>query len=319
MPRCVKMLEDMPRHLGMSQDFTEMSQVNYLISYVCSVYAQAILNFRMAVRRNNSALLLSAKHYSMGLFFGQNHPMYQKIAIFDFQQYIMMPAEVKALWDANVSISVSGQKSKGQGFDYALEEKNRDIKQFIPKHVTPTASLWLKVCRNNEMLINVNKAACNILQCTAPPDLTYKEIHTKNVVKKFRCCFCEKHYLSGDCLEHVSLAKKPQLLHPNLVNFEAISNKNRSKLISRCIMDNDVDACLVPAFITKDDGVEYNTGSLAKLVKSVGQLIKNVENEEYREELKDQFQMNKNSKNGLLEMFHEIEQRKQSDILPDTD
>ena len=42
-------------------------------------------------------------------------------------------------------------------------------------------------------------------------------------------------------------------------------------------------------------------------MKSDGQLIKNVENEESREELKDHFQMNKNSKKDLLEMFHEIE------------
>ena len=66
------------------------------------------------------------------LFFARNHPNYQRIEINDSLQYMMMPEEVKQLWDQYSSISISGSDSSGEDFDYALQAKNREVKSYIP-------------------------------------------------------------------------------------------------------------------------------------------------------------------------------------------
>ena len=42
-------------------------------------YSQALINFRAGMRRNNAELTWSAKYHIKELFWGRNHPYYQKI------------------------------------------------------------------------------------------------------------------------------------------------------------------------------------------------------------------------------------------------
>ena len=133
----------------------DMPNYSYMVDQVCR-FSQGIINFRMAVRRNNSVLLKSAKYMTKELFFGRNHPKYQVIEVNDCLQDLLMPDKVRELNDSYSSISTSGNQSLGEGFDFILEEKNRELKSWIPKGM-PTDSIWQTVCRNNAKLNEVKE------------------------------------------------------------------------------------------------------------------------------------------------------------------
>ncbi|CAG2184636.1 unnamed protein product [Mytilus edulis] len=122
----------------------------YMMDQVCR-FSQGIINFRMATRRNYSDLIKSAKYMTKELFHGRSHPKYQVIEIFDTIQDLTMPEEVRSLNDIYSSITTSGNKSLGEDFDFILEEKNKQLKSWMPKGV-PTDKIWLTVCRNNKLL-----------------------------------------------------------------------------------------------------------------------------------------------------------------------
>jgi hypothetical protein len=215
----------------------------YLFS-MCSVYGQAIINFRMAVRRNNSSLLWSAKYVGSGIFFVGNHPFYRKITVYDLQQYLMMPAPVKRLIDENSSFTVSGHPSKGQGLDYLLEEKNREIKQYIPKNVTPSEDMWLTLCRNNESLKKVQATTCKLFQCTESEgtfDLQ-KNVHCPNAVHVYRKNMRKLKYMYPEHGgEHSSLSVKSVKLHNELVNFCTLSERNRQLFIKKEVLGSSTE------------------------------------------------------------------------------
>lgn len=121
-----------------------------MMDQVCR-FSQGIIHIRMAKRRNNSDLLKSAKYMTKELFHGRSHPKYQVIEIFDTIQDIMMPEEVRSLSDKYSSITTSGNKSLVEDFDFILEEKNKQLKSWMPKGV-PTDKIWLTFCRNNKLL-----------------------------------------------------------------------------------------------------------------------------------------------------------------------
>ncbi len=67
------------------------------------------------------------------LFHGRSHPKYQKIEIYDTLQDMLMPRDVRNLNDKYVSITTSGHPCGRRDFDFVLEEKNRQLKSWIPK------------------------------------------------------------------------------------------------------------------------------------------------------------------------------------------
>ena len=256
---------------------------------MCIVFGQAILNFRVAVRRNNSDLLHSAKHMSMGLFFGRNHPLYQQISLFDVEQYLMMAPVVAKLWDDNCSVSINGHPSKGQGFDYALEEKNREVKQFIPKNVIPSNSTWLKLCRNNASLAKLEEGCCKNFGCNDKEETSFKNIHCPKTVKQYRKIIRKSKYLGGyldnQNKEHTYLSKKPVKLHRNLVNFHECAQNNKKCVIEYTIASEAFDTIL-PVFVTDTEEVEYKTKNIPRLRASIEPLLEQIEDAVYREEMK---------------------------------
>ena len=63
-------------------------------------YAQAIINYRMGICRNNARLIKSALFKFMDLFHGRNHPTYQHIESYLMLLDMSCPAELKIFWTA---------------------------------------------------------------------------------------------------------------------------------------------------------------------------------------------------------------------------
>ncbi|KAK3106985.1 hypothetical protein FSP39_004438 [Pinctada imbricata] len=127
----------------------------YMFETVCK-YTQGIINFRVAVRRNNYNLLRSAKWMTKELFHGRNHPRYQEIEMYESFMSRIVPEKLSIFLQTLCSLSKSGHPSKGQGFDFLLEEENKNVKAWLKRGV-PTDQIWLTTCRNYESLKEVKK------------------------------------------------------------------------------------------------------------------------------------------------------------------
>lgn len=132
------------------KSYMEIPNLRYIMDQVCR-FSQGIINFRIGTRGNNAALMASAKYMTKEIFHARNHPKYQQIEMYDHIQYLIMPDEVKQQSDRFTSITTSGHNSTGEDLDFVLEEKNKQLKQWISKGV-PTDAVCQKICRNNTVL-----------------------------------------------------------------------------------------------------------------------------------------------------------------------
>ena len=92
--------------------------------YTCSQitnYTFAIINFRMALRRNNLKLAQSAVYKLSDMFYGRFHPFYQLIEIHFLAQMFTIHEDAKPLYETYFSVSLSGDASKGESWDFVLE------------------------------------------------------------------------------------------------------------------------------------------------------------------------------------------------------
>ena len=71
-----------------------------------TLYGQAIINYRMSLRRNNFDSGMSAIHKLSSLFHALNHPYYQLIELYMSVQALMQPAEVYKLAKDNYTITL---------------------------------------------------------------------------------------------------------------------------------------------------------------------------------------------------------------------
>ena len=210
----------------------------------------------MAIRRNNAALFESAKMHITELFYARSHPHYQRIMLFDAIQRLFMPAEVKQEWDNNISISVTGDPSRRQDFDFILEEINREIKQFLPIDTSPNDTTWINVCRNKDVLKNVITSLESELGIQSS---TYVEtLKLSNAVNIFRLKF--RRYLASspdDNLESISGTP----LRDNILNIRRECFEKKTNLIKFRVLeieDSIPDTQTHPVHITDDEYEKFN-------------------------------------------------------------
>ncbi|CAC5387147.1 unnamed protein product [Mytilus coruscus] len=113
----------------------------------CDRLENSFFSLESELSRNNSDLLKSSKFMTKELFHGRQHPKYHEIEINDTLQDLLMPCEVQNLNNAYSSITTTENKSTGQDFDFILEEKNLQLKSWIPKGI-PTDFIWQTVCHS---------------------------------------------------------------------------------------------------------------------------------------------------------------------------
>ncbi|CAG2186445.1 unnamed protein product [Mytilus edulis] len=173
-------------------------------------FSQGIINFRIGTRGNNAALMASAKYMTKEIFHARNHPKYQQIEMYDHIQYLIMPDEVKQQSDRFASITTSGHNSTGEDLDFVLEEKNKQLKQWISKGV-PTDAVWQKICRNNTVLQTL----------------------------KVNLYSLEKNYLWEHKDEHFSI--DGHILDFDLVNLIERASAKRVYLLKTQYLNDDID------------------------------------------------------------------------------
>lgn len=68
-----------------------------------------------------------------GLFRGRCHPKYQLIEMYDSMQRYLQPEDLRNFTEKYETRSRTNDRSKGQGFDFILEEINKLVKTWIRK------------------------------------------------------------------------------------------------------------------------------------------------------------------------------------------
>ena len=216
--------------------YVNNANIRYLTDQVCRL-SQGIINFRMAVRRNNAELLHSSKYMTKELFHSRNHPKYQQIELYDHLQYLLMPAEVKQLHDNFASITTSGNPSSGQDFDFILEEKNRQLKQWISKG-TPTDAQWQKIARNNVLLENIKSNTYSQLGLQAG-EKCLKDFDIEAAINAFRKVIRKTQYLSDHKSKHVSLSG--EVLDHDLPSYLETATLKRMYFLKSRFLQEDLE------------------------------------------------------------------------------
>ena len=289
---------------------------SYMYDQVCK-YSQAIINFRMGTRRNNSQLIWSAKHTFKDVFHGRNHPIYSLIEINDTLLHNVAPQLVQDFLNQNSAFSKSGDKSKGQDADYILEETNQETKQWIPKGV-PEDETWRQVCRNLPHLKVMNTKIEELTGVSRNAMHGYRKLEVSAGVHAWRCRLRETGYLQTDELQHTTMSGEP--LHPRLSSFRTLAAGKRANHIS-ALFDKDVVEDTKPVFITQKEetekmSIEKNT--IQQIKKKICDTISTlIEAEEDKVYFFQKYESVKGQKKAeLIKLFYEIENHHKNQSRP---
>jgi hypothetical protein len=215
-------------------------------------YSQSIINLRMGTRRNNVPLILAAKDKGKGLFHGRNHDKYQMIEIYEALYYELFPSELRGFLDKCQSHSKSGNPSKGQDFDFVLEEINKVTKMWIPKGV-PSQKTWLKVCRNIDDLEMLRITHQQLLG-KVESEVGYRNPDLTPAVLAWRVHLRMSDYLKADVLCSIS----GEVLDEDLMKYTEIAMSKRFHLVNDVFLGVECEPVVhYPVFVTTKEREKY--------------------------------------------------------------
>ncbi len=247
-------------------------------------YTQGIFNYRMGVRRNHSDLVISGKVMTKGLFHGRNHPRYQEIEMTEQFQRTVMPPEVDDFIRRHESLSKSGQPSSGQGYDFVLEEENKNVKAWI-RHGVPNEETWLSVIRNAKTLADIRSNLLSSLELQA--NTTCKAIDLDDAIAEWRATIRGVEYLTKLDVGHTSI--DGEMLDPELVGFTTAASRKRSYRIMHRMLKQELpeDPSLShPVYVTPLENDHFN--SLSKqTIPQIDSRIMDIISELQQNELRD--------------------------------
>ena len=197
----------------------------YMFEMTCK-YSQGIMNFRMGIRRNNPELLQAAKWMTKELFHGRNHPKYQEIEMYENFVSMILPPELKDYFKQHCSLSKSGHQSKGQGYDFILEEENKNVKGWLKRGV-PTDVTWLATCRNHQALKTVKETVLS-LSGYGSSETVDRTLKLEDAVDEWRIHLRQQGYLKDDKHGPILTSLSGEVLHQNLTNFTSEACRKRA-------------------------------------------------------------------------------------------
>lgn len=101
--------------------------------------------FRSGVRQCNFEVALKARECSAAVFYAFNHPKYQKINCVDIAELLQVPVNIRPfVYSESFRIPHS---HVGQGIDFLLEQRNRQLKAFVVHDGVPTTEQWTNASR----------------------------------------------------------------------------------------------------------------------------------------------------------------------------
>ena len=96
------------------------------------VYLQTIINYRKAIRTNNSFLKRATRRLFSLIWFTRRHLIYRLIEVTNEVQLIRLHSEICETIEKNCIVSRSGIYEQHQGLDAIIEKVNKALKALIP-------------------------------------------------------------------------------------------------------------------------------------------------------------------------------------------
>ncbi len=224
-------------------------------------YCQGLLNLRMGVRRNNSNLVLSAKHMTKELFHGRVHPRYQDLELTDSFIRKIMPDQLRYFMAQNETMSRFGNPSTGQGYDFLLEELNKIVKRWV-RVTRPTFQMWVDICRNAADLQDLRAKLLVILE-EKEPQHNQRKLKLESSVDTWRVYLRNKLYFEEKSWIHRSVSGKE--LDPGLIDFTISANRKRDYRILELLLPTTgnlpqyPDHTLKhPVYVTQEEAIKFN-------------------------------------------------------------
>ena len=261
------------------------------------------------MRRNNSEMMDSAKFHITKLFYARSHPHYQRIMIYDEIQRIFMPDSVREEWEKHSSITLSGDHSRGQDFDFILEKINRDIKQLLPTDTSPRDECWINVCRNKDLMKDLLRSLEFELGLQSSSQT--KNLNLKNAICVFRLKLRQYLQSSGATLE--SMNGTP--LHHNLPNIRKVCRAKKAATLKKVVLednDNLPESLSHPVYINDTEYEKFNAVrnlSKAQLVlrtKSIIEMLPQGLKPVYQKQLDENKSKGRN-KQRYLQLYEEVD------------
>ena len=204
---------------------TDSANYMYLFEMACK-YCQGIINMRMAIRRNNHLLLQASKWMTKELFHGRNHPRYQDIEIYEQFVFQILPDELSSFVQSHCSVSKSGHLSRGQGFDFILEEENKTVKTWLKRGV-PTDRTWFTTCRNHQSLKEMRRFV--LQQCgQSNLETADRDFKLEDAINEWRLHLRQTEYLKFEKHDSVLTSISGDVLDQGLLQFTSESNRKRA-------------------------------------------------------------------------------------------
>ena len=280
-----------------------------LIFDMLSHLVQSVINFRLAIRKNDARLLHSSKFMSKELLHGRNHPIYQKIELHDTLQYHMMPTEVQKEVDSFISITRGGSDS-GQDFDYALEEENRNINNFLPKGVVPSDALKLTVSRNLSLLKDLRMSLQSTLNISSSEN--NKKVNIEEAIYYFRLEIRRSQMLNPDenAPQHIWNNAN---LDEDIFDFVQKASIRRTANIRKQLLnatDENEEIIKTPVFLTINERQHFSAienKTIKEICKEIHTTIDNLTDNDLKEYFIKEFKKIKNrKKNDILTFYNQI-------------
>ena len=277
----------------------------YLFSQVTN-YAFAIINFRMGIRRNNYKVTLSAVHKLGGLFHGRNHPFYQLIEVYYMSRLFTLQKEVELLYHTYYTISVSGDPSRAEDWDFVLENINKKTQSWIPKGI-PTDKIWQNVCRNIDPLEELRMMHFEMAGIKASSS-SNRPRHLADEIDEFRAVIRESSVLESSKFCGIENNE----LDPELLNFTSLSKIHRYYKIGSMFLDEEIsdERLSHPIFITPQErakSMDISTMTKKKIKEKCVQMINEILCLDTLEYYQEYFNTSvKDRKADLIQFYYDV-------------
>ena len=293
---------------GFKEFYLKNENANLKYLYITITrYAQALVNFRMGIRRNNNWLVASAKYHFKELYYARNHPNYAQIEIFDRLQAELMPKEVKQIIDMHTSFTVSGSEFKGQGIDFVLEEINRRIKQYLPSGQLPSDETWNRICCNLASYES-HRSNFNEMVGLDTYENTLRDLKIEEPIKAFRAEL--RLYMEEIKSNSKHFSMKGKALHENLVCMTELCKEKRKKVIAESYLGKKKDSPKNAVIITKEEEarlLDPQNWDKTRIKKEIKTKIAEMKEQESKPIMNQKLKQAGSSFQKLLQLYLEVQ------------
>ena len=241
---------------------------------------------RKGTRFNNDKYIYAAKNELALLFFGRNHPIYNRLIVLEKKVEIAMPHAIRKIKDSTFVLSRTGSDGHYQSGDAIIEEINKEAKRDVVG--VPNESLWKQTFRNLDNMNKLRKATFQDASISDPKDTIFRrKCDIQEEVRKIRVMLRRSKYFENadEVCAHTDITKTINL-SPRLIDFSTIASLNMTEYIPSILKDVAYKMNIV--YTTKEEQEEsekIENHTVPEIKKEILKIMNSISNKAFFLEL----------------------------------